>query len=94
MATVVWNFGEYQPLAQMSYQTAFLLQGNESAEALVNTGESWRVIRNESYQPPLSRPPRIVVGPGEIVHGNKICRSKLTIYHYIQNRKHDEKNSF
>ncbi len=71
LAAVVWNFGEYQPLAQMSYQTAFLVQGNESEEAVVNTGGTWKVVKNEAYQPPLSRPPRTVVGPGEIVHSNK-----------------------
>jgi alpha-L-rhamnosidase len=43
LAATVWNFGESAPVAQMSYRTGFLMQGDTSAEALVNTGKSWKV---------------------------------------------------
>lgn len=71
LSAVVWNFGEYQPLAQMSLKTAFIVQGNGDAEAIVNTEDSWKVIKNAAYQSPAARPPRTVVGPGEIVYSEK-----------------------
>ena len=43
LASVVWNFGEYNPVAQMSFRkTAFILQGNGDREQIVNTNASWR----------------------------------------------------
>lgn len=43
IAAVVWNFGELAPVAQMSNRTGFLMQGDTSEEAAVNTGRDWRV---------------------------------------------------
>jgi hypothetical protein len=71
LAAVVWNFGEYKPLAQMSNKTAFIVQGNSSSEELVNTGDTWVVFKNEGYIPHSIRPPMTVVGPGEEVDGSK-----------------------
>jgi len=75
LAAVVWNFGDQMPVAQMSDKTAFILQGNSELEKVVNTDESWKVIKNESY---TMMPPNhaklqtyIVVGPGDNVDGNK-----------------------
>ena len=52
LAAVVWNFGPHAPLAQMSYQTGFIVQGNGPAEAVVNTGsDGWKVIQNLAYTP-------------------------------------------
>jgi alpha-L-rhamnosidase len=45
LAATVWNFGEVAPVAQMSYRTGFLLQGDSQAEAAVNTGKDWQVRR-------------------------------------------------
>ena len=45
VAAIVWNFGELAPVAQMSYRTGFLMQGDTQAEALVNTGKNWQVRR-------------------------------------------------
>ena len=61
IASVVSNFGEERPLAQITFQTAFILQGNTEKEAVVNTNDSWKVVENKAYQP-------IHVDPG-IVHG-------------------------
>lgn len=74
LAAVVWNFGADRPMAQFSHQTALLLQGASEVEAVVNTGESWRVVQDTAYAPlPVDRAamgyPYIVVGPGEIVDG-------------------------
>jgi alpha-L-rhamnosidase len=45
VAAVVWNFGELAPVAQMSNRTGFLMQGDTQAEADVNTGRNWQVLR-------------------------------------------------
>src|SRR5438270_2878185 len=45
LAAVVWNFAALAPMAQMSNETAFILQGNTAAEALVNTDAGWKVYR-------------------------------------------------
>jgi alpha-L-rhamnosidase len=75
LAAVVWNGGEYAPVAQISLQTAFILQGNGQAGAIVNTGPDWKVTQNEAYVPEMEsrRALRtyLVVGPGDIVDGEK-----------------------
>lgn len=75
LAAVVWNAGELAPVAQISQQTAFILQGNGEKEAMVNTDKSWKVIRNEAYSPEMESKRKIrsylVVGPGDIVEGTK-----------------------
>jgi hypothetical protein len=51
LAALVWNWGTEKPVAQFSRQTAFLLQGNSSSEAVVNSGPEWKVLRSEGYSP-------------------------------------------
>ncbi len=70
LAAIVWNFGTYMPLAQMSFKTAFIVQGDNSMEEIVNTDKSWKVYKNEAYKPPAARPPSTVVGPGDEVDGS------------------------
>ena len=51
IAAVVWNFGDEKPVWQISYQTAFILQGNTKAEEIVNTDDSWKCVQNKAYSP-------------------------------------------
>ena len=51
LAAVVWNFGETKQEAQISYQTAFILQGNTENEKAVNTNNSWKCIQDNAYTP-------------------------------------------
>lgn len=51
VAAQVWNEGEYKPEAQISYKTGFILQGATSAEAAVNTNNSWLCEKDNSYLP-------------------------------------------
>ncbi len=71
LAAVVWNFGEFIPWAQMTHETAFILQGNTGAEAIVNTNKDWKVLQNAAYAPlPVdwrTMHTFIVVGPGDLV---------------------------
>ncbi|WP_316818587.1 family 78 glycoside hydrolase catalytic domain [Pedobacter nyackensis] len=71
LAAVVWNFGEFKPLAQMSNRTGFIVQGNSDTEQMVNTGEDWKVYKNEAYVVPAKKPARTVVGPGDEVDASK-----------------------
>jgi len=48
LSAVVWNFGEWAPVAQMSSKTGFILQGNSAIEEIVNTNESWNVFKDSS----------------------------------------------
>lgn len=73
LAAVVWNFGELAPMAQMTNETGFILQGDGDAEAVANTDTTWKSLRNPAIEMiPLDRkkiPDYTVVGPGEHVDG-------------------------
>ena len=69
VAAVVWNYGEYKPLAQVSYKTAFIVQGDGDAEKIINTGSGWKVYRDEAYLPLPAR--QTTVGPGIELQGEK-----------------------
>jgi alpha-L-rhamnosidase len=75
IAAVVWNFGKDMPIAQMSNKTGFILQGNSSAEDLVNTNKTWKVTQNNAYKAlPVDGSKLwsyIVVGCGEDVDASK-----------------------
>lgn len=74
IAALVWNMGEHAPVAQVSNQTAFTLQGDSEAEQLVNTNKSWKVLKSTAYIPcSVNNGERVknymVVGPGDQVDG-------------------------
>lgn len=71
LAVQLWNMGRGAPAAQVTYQTGFILQGNGSAEKVVNTDKSWKVIRNKGYFPepfPTSRLGSYIVGSCDSVN--------------------------
>lgn len=72
IAAVVWQFAELRPMAQMTFRTAFILQGNSEKEAIVSTNSTWKCIKNEAYS--AQKPDMVyvyyVVGPEEKVNGN------------------------
>jgi len=75
IAAMVWNMGDLAPVAQVSNQTGFLVQGNSETEKVVNTDSSWKVFKSTAYQPcSLENGERLkvymVVGPGDKVDGN------------------------
>jgi alpha-L-rhamnosidase len=76
IAALVWNMGTLAPVAQVSNQTAFLLQGNSAAENIINTNASWKVKKSQAYTPcSLDNGERLkaymVVGPGDQVDGKQ-----------------------
>lgn len=74
IAALVWNMGDLAPLAQISNQTGFFLQGNGGTQEIINTNESWKVFKSRAYKPcSLDNMDRLqaymVVGPGDEVDG-------------------------
>ena len=51
VAAIVWNEGEARPEAQISYRTAFILQGATKTEEIINTDKTWKGIRDKSKSP-------------------------------------------
>jgi hypothetical protein len=67
LAAVVWNAGADGPIAQVTYQTGFLLAGPG-----VDTGKEWKCIRNQAYRPVSARDKvrgYWAAGPGDRVDG-------------------------
>ncbi len=75
IAAVVWNFGKHIPFSQMTNQTGFIICGNSPEEFIINSDDSWNVIKNEAYQPISGFGELlntfIVVGPGDHVDGSR-----------------------
>jgi hypothetical protein len=76
LAALVWNMGEFAAVGQMSNQTAFVIQGDSTAEAVVNTNGTWRVLHDQAYSPCSTDAGSIlrtyyVAGPGDQVDGSK-----------------------
>lgn len=76
LAAVVWNFGPDSPMAQVTSETGFLLQGDADAERVVDTGKDWKCVADKAYSPIPVRMGRdvsgyYVVGPGERVDATK-----------------------
>lgn len=76
IAAKVWNMGVHAAVAQMSDQTAFVVQGDTKNEEQVNTNSDYKVMVNEAYKPcSLDNGPRLeaymVIGPGDQVDGTK-----------------------
>jgi alpha-L-rhamnosidase len=73
IAAVVWNFGQFAPEAQVTNQTAFLLQGDTPAQRIVDTNTQWKASRNPAYQPLNYTHAQMrgyfVAGPGDKVDG-------------------------
>ncbi|HZY80255.1 MAG TPA: alpha-L-rhamnosidase C-terminal domain-containing protein [Cyclobacteriaceae bacterium] len=75
LAALVWNEGVGRPEAQVSLMTAFILQGNTDAESVVNTDKTWKVIRDEGYQPLRPRTTGYyVAGQGEFITMSKTVK--------------------
>ena len=71
LAAVVWNFGDDAAEAQISCETAFLLQGEGEAERVAGTGPTWKCARNLAYTPAVTTSGDVrgywAAGPGDRV---------------------------
>ena len=76
VAAVVWNDGPYKPEAQISYLTAFILQGEGAEEEIINTNDTWKTIKDQGYKPLLVKVAGYyVAGPGELVDMNRYVKN-------------------
>lgn len=76
LAALVWNMAEYGPVAQVSNQTGFLLQGDGDEEKAANSGSSWKVMHDSAYSPCATNMGAVlrsyfVVGPGDDVQADR-----------------------
>ncbi len=76
LAAVVWSWGAERPVAQISYRTGFLVQGDGAREAaLVNTGPGWRLLVDSAYAPIVITNATVdgyyAAPPGERVDGSR-----------------------
>ena len=71
LAAVVWNEGPYAAIAQISNGTGFLLQSDNDAGQVVNTGPEWRCTIDKAYTAnPIANDQRTgytAIGPAELV---------------------------
>ncbi len=51
VSAIVFNEGASRAVAQMSYRTGFILQGDTPAEEELNTGPNWKCYRDSAYHP-------------------------------------------
>lgn len=51
IAVKVWNEADLRAVAQFSWKTAFIMQGEDDLSAALNTDESWKVAEDTSYTP-------------------------------------------
>lgn len=49
VAAQVWNWGRLNGTRHQSVRTGFILQGDSPTEHIINTGESWKVMRDAGY---------------------------------------------
>jgi hypothetical protein len=69
IAAKVWNEGVWRPEGQISLRTGFIIQGNDLAENIINTGNDWKCIRDSAFLPlRVNLPTYYVAGPGEQVN--------------------------
>lgn len=74
LAALVWNMAEFAPVAQITNQTGFLLQGDAKAEEIANTNSTWKVLHDTAYSPCALNTGAVlhsyfVTGPGDEVLG-------------------------
>ena len=68
VSAIVWNEADFRPEAQISFRTAFIVQGDSPAEELLNTNNSWRSYHDVAYRP---LPTYFAASAGEFLDRNK-----------------------
>ncbi len=51
VSACVWNEGVLMPVPQISLRTGFVIKGADEESQVLNTDDSWKCIRDESYMP-------------------------------------------
>ncbi|HEY9167850.1 MAG TPA: alpha-L-rhamnosidase C-terminal domain-containing protein [Candidatus Kryptonia bacterium] len=74
IAALVWNMGEFAPMAQLSARTGFLLQADNQEDYFLNSNATWKVLHDSAYSPCATDisselETYLVTGPGDEVVG-------------------------
>lgn len=74
VAAIVWNDGKDRPEPNMTHQTGFIMQGGSDEASILNTNQSWKVIKCKGYTSIEIKLPSTSyrVGPGERVDMNNV----------------------
>jgi hypothetical protein len=71
LAALVWNYGEYRPLAQISLRSGFLLSGESERERVVDSNQTWKALWDRAYSFIRVLPPDdggyYAASPGEVL---------------------------
>lgn len=54
IAAIVWNYANLAPAAQISFQTAFVLDGVSKAEEFIATPNNWKVKKSTAFSTPAA----------------------------------------
>lgn len=80
IAAQVWNEGELRAEGQISFRTAFIMQGATDEAQVINTNETWKCALDEGYTPiPVLMKTFYVSGPGEYVNQFKKIKGWNTL---------------
>ncbi len=72
IAAEVWNEGANRAIAQFSWKTALIVQGEDEQSQAINSDESWKCIEDESYTPLAQRVRGYyAAGAGDLIDMNK-----------------------
>jgi alpha-L-rhamnosidase len=75
IAVLVWNFGRFAPMAQVSARTGFVMSVLGEADSRLNTPGDWEVARMDGWEFEMMNAGGghfyIDVGPGEIIDGRR-----------------------
>jgi hypothetical protein len=80
VAAVVWNEALYTPAAQISVRTGFILQGDSTAEEILNSNISWKCYRDAGHQPIPGY--FFAASKGEMVDMNQAIKGDWTAVNY------------
>lgn len=76
VAAQVWNEGKFRAEANISSQTAFVLQGGSDQAQVINTNDSWLSVEDKGYSAiEILLPEYYVAGPGDQLDRNKTIKN-------------------
>ena len=75
LAAVVWNEGQYRAIAQVTNQSGFVVEAEDTAQSIVNTNREWKSFPDPAYSPePLPRDQMTgyyALGPNEKLNASR-----------------------
>ena len=74
IAAIVWNYASQAPIAQITFESEFVLDGATKAEEFVATPAGWKAKKSEAFSDAENRC-AMYTGPGEKLDASKYDRS-------------------